>query len=492
MPSLQYLNTPPNPFWTFVHDLEDHPFFAGRAGPPGNNPGENVASEAAEASGSGERATAQQPTAEDPPEVDPATLNANANATGTQPQDNPWAGRGRFFNPLDGQDAPRRGYGCRGRGRGGFGGGPQGDHPMGPPPFSFGGPWWARHVPGMDDPEHPHPHEDPHHHPGPHHGGGPHHHRGGPAHHRGGGGRRHSPGGRQHSPPRGFPFGRGHGSPNHHPGFNLGEFLNNLGNRLGVDLSGAAENMGLDRFTGGHGTGSNDADFEPRGDIFDTAAEYIVHLSLPGAKKSDVGVDWDGENSVLRVAGVVHRPGADEELLSRLVVDQRKREVGVFEKNIRLGTRRDPASIDIKGISAKMMDGVLIVRVPKVEVEHKKREVPIGGSPAREVNEKNVEQMPEQLPEKASLLDAADEEMYDAASTPAPAPTIEAAPPAFSEKEQIAQHAYQQPEQDVRSETRDIEHHDHEHEEKAPAYEESDWEKDGSEDEGEYVKINVD
>lgn len=234
---------------------------------------------------------------------------------------------------------------------------------------------------------------------------------------------------------------------------------------MGVDLNKGAEQLGLDnRFTGPRANA--DSDFEPRGDIFDTATQYIVHLSLPGAKKSDVGVDWDGENSVLRIAGVVHRPNADEELLNHLVVDQRKREVGVFEKSIRLGTRRDPASIDVAGIEAKMSDGVLVVKVPKVEREHKTREVPIeGASPSPARNEK----------EKDSLLDAdaADEQMYDVA-----------------EKEHIGDHAH---DADARSETMDVEHH----EEKAPvddgeAHEhESDWEKD-SEDEGEYVKINVD
>lgn len=455
MPSIHYLNPPPNPFWDFVAGLEDHPFFAGRAGPPGHTSRENVAPQAAEASGSGEQAKDKQPTAEDPPEVDPATLNANADAS--QLPGGPWRGRGRFGNAFEGGDEPpRRGHGCRGRGGFEGHGGPHRGGPMGPPPFMYGrGPWWARHVPGMDHPDHPHPHEDPHH--------GPPHHRGPPGHHhgRGGFGRRHSPGGR-HGPPEGF---------------NLGEFLNNLGNRLGVDLSGAAENLGLDRFTGPRANA--ESDFEPRGDIFDTASHYVIHLSLPGAKKEDVGVDWDGENSVLHIAGVVHRPGADEELLSKLVVDQRKREVGVFEKSIRLGTKRDPASIDIAGISAKMTDGVLVVKVPKVEVEHKTRDVPITGSPAR--TEK----------EKESLLDAADGEMYDAASAPAPAA---AAPVADkSEKEQIAEHAYEQTQQDTRSETMDVEHHD----EKVPAYEEhaneeSDWEKDGSEDEGEYVKITVD
>jgi HSP20 family protein len=460
MPSIHYLNPPPNPFWDFVAGLEDHPFFAGQGRLPTYASRENVGQpEVAEASGSGENRD-NQPTAEDPPEVDPATLNNNAdepqNAEGLR--GGPWHGRGRFANAFEGSDEQsRRGHGCPGRG--GFEGrsGPHHHHrggPMGPPPFVFGrGPWWARHVPGMDSDEHPHPHEDPHHGPGSHHRGPP-----GGRHGRGGWGRRHSPGGHPQGPPEGF---------------NLGEFLNNLGNRLGGDLSGAAEGLGLDRFTGPRANA--ESDFEPHGDIFDTAEQYIIHLSLPGAKKEDLGVDWDGENSVLRIAGVVHRPGADEEMLSHLVVDQRKREVGVFEKNIRLGTKRDSASIDIAGINAKMTDGVLVVRVPKIEVEHKKREVPISGSsPAR------------QEKEKESLLDEADEQMYDAASAPAPA----AAVGGVSEKEQNTEYAH---EQDARSETLDVEHSS----EKLPEYAEatnemSDWEKDGSEDEGEYVKINVD
>lgn len=310
--------------------------------------------------------------------------------------------------------------------------------------FGPHGPWWARRGPPGPNFEGPG-----------HRGPGPH--RGGPPHYRG----PHS-----HSPPHGL-GGR--------DGFNLGEFLNNLGQRLGVDLSGAAEGLGLDRFTGPRN--NNEADFEPRTDVFDTKESYIVHLSLPGAKKSDIGVDWDGENSVLRVAGVVHRPNADEELLKLLVVDGRKRETGVFEKAIRLGTKRDPASIDVAGIGAKMADGVLVVTVPKVEVEHKMREVPISGSgapsPARN--------------EKESLIDADEVEMYDAA------------PPALVSEVANAKEAEYQAEveankhHDDRSETMDYEHAEElpEYEAKETEHEESDWEKDGSEDEGEYVKINV-
>lgn len=116
-------------------------------------------------------------------------------------------------------------------------------------------------------------------------------------------------------------------------------------------------------------------DFHPDVDIFDTSESFVVHVSLPGAKKQDVGVSWDAERSELSIAGVVHRPG-DEEFLKTLALDERK--VGAFERKVRLGSRANPASIDIEGITARMEDGVLTVEVPKLDagyVEIKKVDI---------------------------------------------------------------------------------------------------------------------
>lgn len=107
-------------------------------------------------------------------------------------------------------------------------------------------------------------------------------------------------------------------------------------------------------------------DFTPEADIFDTPSSFVVHISLPGAKKEDVGVNWDAEKSELSIAGVIYRPG-DEELLKTLAMDERK--IGPFERKIRLGTRANPAQIDAEGITAKLEDGVLRVEVPKLEGE---------------------------------------------------------------------------------------------------------------------------
>lgn len=105
-------------------------------------------------------------------------------------------------------------------------------------------------------------------------------------------------------------------------------------------------------------------DFTPPADIFDTPDAYVVHISLPGAKKEDVGVNWDADKSELNVAGVIYRPG-DEEFLKTLALDERN--VGAFERKVKLGSKASPANVDSDGIGAKMEDGVLLVTIPKTE-----------------------------------------------------------------------------------------------------------------------------
>ena len=111
-------------------------------------------------------------------------------------------------------------------------------------------------------------------------------------------------------------------------------------------------------------TNPNSKDFTPPADIFDTPDAYVVHISLPGAKKEDVGVNWDADKSELNVAGVIYRPG-DEEFLKTLALDERK--VGVFDRKVKLGSKANPANVDADGIAAKMEDGVLLVTIPKTE-----------------------------------------------------------------------------------------------------------------------------
>lgn len=270
----------------------------------------------------------------------------------------------------------------------------------------------------------------------------------------------------------------------------MGNFLNNLGERLGVDLASAAEGLGLDigRFTSPR---SQDSDFEPRTDIFDTATHYIIHVSLPGAKKSDIGVEWDDEHSVLRVAGVVHRPETDEEMLAHLAVDGRKRETGVFEKNLRLGTPKEPASVDVTGITAKMVDGVLVVSIPKTEKQFVRKQVRVNSSPgAVSVDHPHEDIHMDEDDSASASTSATKDKQRDARSETlgfehanATVDTLPLYEPAFG---------------NVANNSKDNSQHQR-HEKSAygvrGAHEDnmSDWEKDGSDDEGEgeYVKINV-
>jgi HSP20 family protein len=107
--------------------------------------------------------------------------------------------------------------------------------------------------------------------------------------------------------------------------------------------------------------------FVPPVDIFSTETAFILHIALPGAKKEDVGVNWDAEKGVLNVAGVIYRQG-DEEFLKTL--SQSERKVGMFDRSIKLPPGiEEQEDVNADAITAKLEDGVLVVTVPKIEKE---------------------------------------------------------------------------------------------------------------------------
>ncbi|EKD20709.1 hsp20-like protein [Drepanopeziza brunnea f. sp. 'multigermtubi' MB_m1] len=113
--------------------------------------------------------------------------------------------------------------------------------------------------------------------------------------------------------------------------------------------------------------------FTPPIDVFSTEAAYVLHIALPGAKKEDVGVNWDADKGELNIAGVVYRPG-DETFLKSLKSGERR--VGAFERSVKLPPRgkeeeeeEEGAEVDGEGIGAKLEDGLLVITVPKVERE---------------------------------------------------------------------------------------------------------------------------
>jgi HSP20 family protein len=137
-------------------------------------------------------------------------------------------------------------------------------------------------------------------------------------------------------------------------------------------------------------------------------------VSLPGAHKEDISVDYDTASSTLRLAGVVYRPGIDESLNESLVVRGRDRDVGVFEREIVLGTTREPAYVDVDHISASLTDGVLIVVLPKLSDSEKPQKTKV---PVTQVEkEGNEEALPEDMEVESET------EAGDGPATP-PSPT---------------------------------------------------------------------
>ena len=147
----------------------------------------------------------------------------------------------------------------------------------------------------------------------------------------------------------------------------LNSLLHNLGSHIGTNLREVLKNK----------DNTKEIDFVPRADIFDTQPEYIVHVSLPGAQKQNISVDYDTINSTLCLAGIVYRPGIDEALSSSLVMGGRDCEVGVFERQIHLGTPSEPANVDADKISAKLSDGILVIGLPKLGEREPMRRVPV-------------------------------------------------------------------------------------------------------------------
>jgi HSP20 family protein len=94
--------------------------------------------------------------------------------------------------------------------------------------------------------------------------------------------------------------------------------------------------------------------FAPAADIEETEDAYILELELPGVSKGDVDVSVSGQ--VLRITG----ERKEKERVG--IVRRRVRSVGRFSFEVQFA---EP--LDEGGLSAKLHDGVLTVRVPKRE-----------------------------------------------------------------------------------------------------------------------------
>jgi len=104
--------------------------------------------------------------------------------------------------------------------------------------------------------------------------------------------------------------------------------------------------------------------YEPHVDIIEDAEAITLYADMPGVKKSDV--DIDVREGILTLTAPV-RPINDafQPLLKEY-------EIGGFTRRFSLSEK-----VDTESINARMDNGVLVLKLPKME-QHKPRKIQIG------------------------------------------------------------------------------------------------------------------
>jgi HSP20 family protein len=98
----------------------------------------------------------------------------------------------------------------------------------------------------------------------------------------------------------------------------------------------------------------------PLADVSETDSEYVLELDVPGVQREDVTVDLSGTNLV--VTGELKATEREGRL------HRGTRRSGKFAYRLTL-----PRNLDAEKVEAKLVDGVLTVRVPKSETAKPRR-----------------------------------------------------------------------------------------------------------------------
>lgn len=102
-------------------------------------------------------------------------------------------------------------------------------------------------------------------------------------------------------------------------------------------------------------------------DVAETAKDYIVKVDMPGMDKKDIKVSY--KDGILNVAG--SRDSFDNLDDKDGNVLHRERSVGHIQRSYRI------PDVDAKEISAKDVDGVLTITLPKLTEEDKENTITI-------------------------------------------------------------------------------------------------------------------
>jgi len=103
----------------------------------------------------------------------------------------------------------------------------------------------------------------------------------------------------------------------------------------------------------------------PVTDIYENKDDYVFRLEVPGLAKEDIKIEFD--QSTIKIRGEkLEEKGVNRENCHRVESFS-----GSFERSFVL-----PKDVDAQKISAEMKNGILELRVPKIE-EKKARAIPI-------------------------------------------------------------------------------------------------------------------
>lgn len=101
----------------------------------------------------------------------------------------------------------------------------------------------------------------------------------------------------------------------------------------------------------------------PSIDIHENEKEVVAKCDIPGLeKKEDVNIEID--NNMLSISGTINRTNEQKEES----MHRQERFVGRFQRSVSL-----PSRVSGDGVKATYRNGVLEIRMPKIEADTKKR-----------------------------------------------------------------------------------------------------------------------
>ncbi len=116
---------------------------------------------------------------------------------------------------------------------------------------------------------------------------------------------------------------------------------------------------------GERGSGFSLTSWSPSTDIYETKDEYVFKIEVPGMNKDDVKVEFTEDTLIIK------GERKEEKDIKKENYHRIERFFGSFQRSFTL-----PKNIDVKKIKAELKDGVLELRVPKVE-KAKTKAIPI-------------------------------------------------------------------------------------------------------------------